>query len=73
MRSSLETPKPPMSPISISSQSLKSGLVNGLVAVIGLGAVIARVALWVLGFALVLDFEVVFFALLLPFMAGSLG
>ena len=72
--SSLVIPKPPISPTSISSQVLKSGLRFGVVIEVGLVNALARVVRFVLGLALVLDFDFVFaLALCLAFMVGSLG
>jgi hypothetical protein len=67
-------PKPPISPTSISSQVLKSGLRFGVVIEVGLVAGLARVVRLVLGLALVLGFDFVFaLALCFAFMVGSLG
>jgi len=67
-------PKPPISPTSISSQVLNSGLMFGVVIEVGLVAAFARVVRLVLGLVLVLCFDFVFaLDLLLAFMVGSLG
>ena len=74
IRSSLVIPKPPISPTSISSQVLKSGLRFGVVIEVGVVAALVRVVRLVLGLALVLGFDFVFaLALCLAFMVGSLG
>jgi hypothetical protein len=72
IRSSLVIPKPPMSPTSISSQALKSGVRFGVVIEVGLAVVLARLVRLFLGLALDLCFDFVL-ALLLAFMVRSLG
>jgi hypothetical protein len=67
-------PKPPISPTSISSQVLKSGLRFGVVIEVGVVAALVRVVRLVLGLALVSGFDFVFaLALCLAVMVGSLG
>ena len=74
IRSSLVIPKPPISPTSISSHVLKSGLTIGVVIEAGLGVTLALVVRLFLGLAFVLCFDLVFaLALFLAFMVGSLG
>ncbi len=74
IRSSLVIPKPPMSPTSISSHVLKSGLRFGVVIGVGLVAAFALGVRFVLGLVLVVCFDFVFaLLLLLAFMVGSLG
>jgi len=63
-----------MSPTSISSQVLKSGVRFGVVVEAGLAVVLARLVRLFLGLALDLCFDFVLaLALLLAFMIGSLG
>ncbi len=74
IRSSLVIPKPPISPTSISSQVLKSGLRFGVVIEVGLVAAFARVVLFVLALVLLLCSDFVFaLDLVLAFIVGSLG
>ena len=63
-----------MSPTSISSQVLKSGVGFDVVIGVGLAVALARLVRLFLGLALVLCFDLVFaLALLLAFIVGSLG
>jgi hypothetical protein len=63
-----------MSPTSISSHLLKSGVRFGVVIEVGLAVALARLVLLFLGLALVLCFVFVFaLALLFAFMVESLG
>ncbi len=74
IRSSLVIPKPPISPTSISSQVLKSGLRFGVIIEVRLVDTLDRVVRFVLGLVLVLGLDFVFtLALCLAFMVGSLG
>jgi hypothetical protein len=74
IRSSLVIPKPPISPTSISSQVLKSGLRFGVVIEVSLVPAFARVVRLLLGLALVLALDFVFaLALFLVFIVRSLG